>query len=313
MLIKLPFLEQTSPPPFYQAQLDEYRRQELDRWFIGNRSTQYYLKRFHEIDQAGKLIARWHWSAFVMTFAWLLYRKRYMDCFVYMVAGISFIKLTMTLVLALLEFFVVSKLSVEVRMTVRVGVGASIWLFWAVQVGRWADAYYYRMARREIADALSLHPFDKQAQQAYLQKHGGVAWLGMGLAFALFFAMLWVVSFHFLPIIATQKQQSVISDSYRIASHAKHRVERIYQTKGCPVGMPLSVDTQKVTLQVVSSVAGVSTDCAIVVTVQKASFPVRYLNGQTLVLYRLPTQSNEGIWRCQSSLNRKATPKNCLQ
>ena len=33
-----------------------------------------------------------------------------------------------------------------------VGIGLAIWLFWSVMVARWSDAYYYRMARREIAD-----------------------------------------------------------------------------------------------------------------------------------------------------------------
>lgn len=312
--MRLPFLEDTSPPPFYQAHLTDERRQELDKWFIGHRSQSYYLKRFGEIDRAGKLIPRWHWAGFAMAFAWLLYRKRYMDCFVYLVAGVSFIKLTIVLSLVILEFIIIEKLPADIRMAVRLSVAGSIWLFWAVQVGRWMDAYYYRMARREIADALALYPYDKEAQKSHLTRHGGVGLLGMGLAFGLFFSLLAVIALQFVPIIATQKEQSLIYDSYQTVSYAKQRVESIYKMKGCPIGLPLTTDIQKVSLQVVGQVEGVQTDCAVVLTIKKARFPIRYLNGQTLVLYRLPSQANnaDGIWRCQSSLNQTSIPKNCV-
>ena len=41
-------------------------------------------------------------------------------------------------------------------------------------VARWADAYYYRMARREIADAVDFYT-DEPTQKQYLQQHGGVS------------------------------------------------------------------------------------------------------------------------------------------
>ena len=99
-MFRLPFLEDTTPPPFYQATISAAKRRKLDQWFIGHRSQAYYLKRFDEFDRAGKLHARWHWAAFFMTFGWLLYRKRYLDCVVYCVAGWSFIKVNIAIILA---------------------------------------------------------------------------------------------------------------------------------------------------------------------------------------------------------------------
>lgn len=92
----------------------------------------------------------------------------------------------MVVILSLLEFFVVRHLPEPTQMAVRLGVGGLVWLFWAVMVGRWANAYYYRMARREIADVLVLYPNDKAAQKAHLQREGGVSLWGMGLAFMIF-------------------------------------------------------------------------------------------------------------------------------
>lgn len=310
VMFRLPFLEDSTPPPFYVPTLSCEERVQLDRWFIGRRSQAYYLKRFGEFDKAGRLHARFHWSAFFVTFGWLLYRKRYLDCVVYCVAGWSFIKVNIVIILAICEFLFVGKIPADVQMTVRVAIAGCVWLFWSGMVARWADAYYYRMARREIADALVLYPQDKTAQKAYLEQHGGVSVMGLGVAFGMFGAFLAIIVLQFMPIIAAQKEQAVIFESYRTVSAIQKRVAHIVERTGsCPVGLPVSADGQRVSVEVVASVAGVPTDCAVVATVTKSSYPVRYLNGQHLTIYR---QISDGSWRCQTSLNKQQTPKRCV-
>lgn len=310
------FLEKGSPPPFYRPQLSDKRRKQLDAWFIGERSRSHYMRRFDEIDKAGELIARWNWAAFAMTFGWLLYRKRYLDCFVYCVAGWSFIKLTAAISLAFLEFCAIRFLDTAYRWPARLLWVAGVWLFWAFAVGRWADAYYYRMARREIADALRLYPSDLAAQQAHLQKHGGTSAFGLCLALSLFAASLWVAAAHFVPLLAAQKEQALIYDAYQSLNANRLRVENLYRAQGCPVGLSLSSAQQNFTIAVESGVRGQKSDCAIVLTVQKAGYPIRYLNGERLIFYRALSDNGdpakEGVWRCQSSLNRQQSPKNCL-
>ena len=109
-MFRLPFLEDTTPPPFYLPQLNQNKRTQLDKWFIGSRSQTYYLKRFQEFDTKGKLYPRWNWAAFFGTFGWLLYRKRYLDCLVYCVAGWSFIKLNIVIILVMCQFLFIDKL-----------------------------------------------------------------------------------------------------------------------------------------------------------------------------------------------------------
>jgi len=46
-----------------------------------------------------------------------------------------------------------------------------------------------------------------------------------------------------------------------------------------------------------------------VATIQNVTFPIRYLNEQTLVFYHIPDSDN---WDCTSSLNKKQAPKNCM-
>lgn len=306
------FIETDSPPPFYQPELSASRRKQLDQWYIGHRSQTYYLKRFAEFDQQGHLSPKWHWAAFFMTFPWLLYRKRYMDAIVYSVAGWSFIQLNITIILVAFETLAMPFIPDIYQMAIRIGIAAVVWLFWSFMVARWSDAYYYRMARREIADALDKYPKDIEAQKSYLRVHGGVSMVGLGLGFGFYAFTLMVIQVQFLPLIAKQKEKEVVFEAYEIAYNAQRRVDLIYQQLGsCPVTLPLSTEQQRVTLEVAERVEGVpnGSDCAVIATVKGVSYPNRYLNDQTLVMYR----EASGHWGCMSSLNRKQAPKGCLQ
>ncbi|MGP4848670.1 DUF2628 domain-containing protein, partial [Marinobacter sp. 1Y8] len=245
------FIETDSPPPFYQESLTPTKRKQLDKWFIGNRTQRYYLKRFEQFDQQGYLSPKWHWAAFFITFPWLLYRKRYMDAIVYSVAGWSFIQLNVALVLVAFEFIAMSYVPDAYQMATRISIAAVIWLFWSFMVARWTDAYYYRMARREIADAINDHPRDEAAQKAHLQREGGVSLFGLALGFGFFAFSLLVIKVQFLPIIAKPKANEVLFDAYDIAKNAQNRVALIYQQTGqCPVNLPLSTEQQQIRMHV---------------------------------------------------------------
>jgi hypothetical protein len=196
-------------------------------------------------------------------------------------------------------------------MATRIGIAAVIWLFWSVMVARWTDAYYYRMARREIADAINDYPQDEAAQKAHLQREGRVSLFGLALGFGFFAFSLLVIKVQFLPIIAKPKANEVLFDAYDIAKNAQNRVALIYQQTGqCPVNLPLSTEQQQIRMHVDTQAAGVlETDCAVVATIQNVTFPLRYLNEQTLVFYHIPDNDN---WDCTSSLNKKQAPKNCI-
>ncbi len=306
------FIETDSPPPFYRDQLTPKKRQQLDKWFISQRSQSYYLKRFEEFDKQGYLSPKWHWAAFFVTFPWLLYRKRYMDAIVYSVAGWSFIQLNVALVLVAVEFVAMPYIADAYQMAIRIAIAALIWLFWSFMVARWTDAYYYRMARREIADAINDYPRDEAAQKAHLQKEGGVSLFGLGLGFGFFAFALMVIKVQFLPIVAKPKENEVLFDTYDTAKTAQNRVALTYgQTGQCPLNLPLDMGTQQVNIAVDTKAAGVAnTDCAVIATIQNVKFPLRYLNEQTLVFYHVPDSDN---WRCMTSLNKRQAPQSCIE
>ena len=304
------FIETDSPPPFYQDKLSSAKRQQLDKWFIGHRSQHYYLKRFEQFDKQGYLSPKWHWAAFFMTFPWLLYRKRYMDAIVYSVAGWSFIQLNVALVLVAFEFVAMSYIPNAYQMATRIGIAAIIWIFWSFMVARWTDAYYYRMARREIADAIEDYPRDEAAQKSHLRREGGVSLFGLGLGFGFFAFTLMVIKVQFLPIVAKPKANEVVFDAYDTVKTTQNRVALIYQKTGeCPVDLPLDMETEQVSIDINTTTAGVETDCAVIAMIQNIKFPIRYLNDQTLVFYHVPDSEN---WSCMTSLNSQKAPPSCL-
>lgn len=311
-LIRLPFLEQSTPPPFYQPQLSDARRRQLDQWFIGHRSQSYYLQAFARFDQAGKLHAQWHWAAFVMTFGWLLYRKRYLDCLVYCVAGWSFIKVNIAIALAVSEFLLIGFVPSEYQLWLRVAIGGGVWLFWASFVARWANAYYYRMARREIADALALHPHDEAAQRAYLRKEGGVSVAGLVGAFAIFASLLMIIRVQFVPMIAMQQERQIAFEAYQQANIIARHIDATKDSR-CPVDLPVSSSYYHAKIDIQPSIAGIKSDCVILANIEQAQYPVRYLNGQSLILYRQYDSDGRTLWRCQSTLNRKHAQKGCSE
>ncbi|MBF0659089.1 DUF2628 domain-containing protein [Psychrobacter sp. NG25] len=305
------FIETDSPPPFYQDQLTAVKRKQLDKWFISHRSQHYYLKRFEQFDEQGYLSPKWHWAAFFVTFPWLLYRKRYMDAIVYSVAGWSFIQLNVALVLVAFEFVAMSYIPDAYQMATRIGIAAIIWLFWSSMVARWTDAYYYRMARREIADVVEDYQRDENAQKAHLQREGGVSLFGLGLGFGLFAFALMVIKVQFLPIIAKPKANEVVFDAYDTVKTTQNRVALLYQQTGqCPTNLSLNTATEQVNIDIDTTAAGVAeTDCAVIATIQNIKFPIRYLNDQTLVFYHVPDSDS---WNCMTSLNKRQAPQSCL-
>lgn len=312
------FLEKTSPPPFWQEKLTDKQRLMYDKAFIGTRSQRYYLKRFAEFDTAGRLSAKWHWASFFATFGWLLYRKRFLDSLVYVVAGWSFIQLNVTIILVMLEFAIIPFVPEDVRLWVRLGVGGVIWLFWASMVARWADAYYYRMARREIADAIEMYPRDEERQIAHLRQHGGASNFGLALAFGFLGFALMVINVQFLPIYSKHKANEVIAEVWDITHNAQNRVEAIYHATGqCPVNTPLTTDNQKVTLKVMTTSEAIpaqilaNSHCVVQSQVVGIGFPNRWLNGQTMTMYRIGDSKDNAEWGCVTSLNKKQIPKGC--
>jgi hypothetical protein len=304
--------DRSSPPPFYQAQLSDLQRQHLDRTFIGTRSTNHYLARFASFDQAQCIGIRWHWAAFAMTLPWLLYRKRYLDGLVYAVAGWSFVHVLITLSLVICENIVLPFLPTDWHWPIRFGLGGSLFLIWCILTAGWADAYYYRVARREISETFE-DQLNNEQQHAHLQQHGGVSLIGGGLAAVLFGFALATIYTVYLPLYSTYQSRQKLLAVYDVTVIAKQRVDQIYQaTHQCPIGLPLSTSQQNqrlATIMVHASSHGLPDDtiCVVEATIRGAHWPIHQLNDEKLSFYY-----QGGRWHCLTSISQRETPRGCL-
>lgn len=121
--------------------------------------------------------------------------------------------------------------------------------------------------------------------------------------FWVFAFALMVINVQFLPIIAKPKENEVLFNTYDIAKTTQNKVALLYQqTRQCPVDLPLDIDEQQVRIKISTQAVGApKTDCAVLATIQKVKFPIRYLNDQTLMFYH---NVDDNSWRCTSSLNK---------
>ena len=51
---------------------------------LGADNQEYYLDHFSRFDDDGKISPTWNWSALLVTFYWLLYRKMWVDAAIYL-------------------------------------------------------------------------------------------------------------------------------------------------------------------------------------------------------------------------------------
>lgn len=304
--------DRSSPPPFYQAQLSDSKRQALDRVFIGSRSTRHYMKRFASFDQAQRIGMRWHWAAFAMTLPWMLYRKRYLDGLVYAVAGWSFVHLVVILSLVISEHVLLPFLPIDWHWQVRFGLAGLIVLLWCVLTAGWADAYYYRVARREISETIE-DGLSPDQQQEHLQQEGGTSLWGAGLATSLFGFALATIYTVYLPLYATYQTRQRLLAVYDVAVTAKDRVDLIYrQTQHCPVGLPLSTEQQRqqiahVVVRAYAAGLPTATQCVVEATIEQAAWPLSHLNQERLSFYY-----HDGRWHCITSISQRESPRGCL-
>ena len=121
--------------------------------YIGERNKDYYLAIFKNFDSKGVGLHRsWNWAAFLGGPAWLLYRKMY---------GFFFLFST-----TLVASFVLVN-------TGRAAVGNLIHLFPLYVFAHYANAFYYRQAKRRVLSA-RMAKGDIGSQLGRLRREGGV-------------------------------------------------------------------------------------------------------------------------------------------
>ncbi len=130
---------------------------------IGPKNTDYYL-RYLQKSEGSPWQASWNWPAFLVTSLWLLYRKVWLGWLIYVVL--------LPIGLTVLTAVVGAGLG-ETAGTLIYFVGfAALMLAFPV----WGNALYKRKLTALVDKAQRLHA-EREAQRAYLARHGGTSWV----------------------------------------------------------------------------------------------------------------------------------------
>ena len=136
----------------------EYSEAEL-RSFIGPRAN-YYMKRFQRLQRGGRNAFSFNFAGFFFSLAWLLYRRLYV---------IFWIALAVVVAESMLSEWVATEfLGLQ---TTSATYDQIVALAYAVTVGTFANALYYRHAARRIATLKANAATDEEIATA-----GGVRW-----------------------------------------------------------------------------------------------------------------------------------------
>jgi hypothetical protein len=132
-------------------------QQEYYRVAIGEKSTDFYLSRFHLFDSKG-VGPSWNWPAFLVTFYWLLHRKMQFFALLYVL---------LPLPLAAIDGIIFPGNDVAVAAISLLYLAAAF-----VVLPRYANALYYRQLKRMI-DKAREESCDKEEALRVITAAGG--------------------------------------------------------------------------------------------------------------------------------------------
>lgn len=131
--------------------------QDLYAAFIGEKNELYYLSKFEEFDQTGRIFSpSWNWPAFFFTWGWLAYRKMY---------GLAFLIAFLTLPFIVLSNFLEGG--------GHFGLSVISWFIPYVLIGTFANSMYHQRVIGRIEYATKTLP-DETRMFQYLRENGGV-------------------------------------------------------------------------------------------------------------------------------------------
>ena len=165
----------TSPPDVELASPDS--RVELYKAILGPKNQTYYLNKFARFDSKGRAGISWNWSAFLVTFYWLIYRRMLLSAIVYFLMPFLFFAITLSVALM-----------VNKHSDMTLGIGALLYAVLSILLpAMFSNALYYKRCKKIVARTCSEHnSIDRQ--QGALSAKGGTA--SLKIVFAILFAFM---------------------------------------------------------------------------------------------------------------------------
>lgn len=265
---------------------------------IGPNNTAYYLQRFAEFDRRGKAGIGWHWPAFFITFYWLLYRKMWLNAFLYWISPY------------VLMVPLVAAMALAGNEDAGVAVFAAGYLLYIAAFmllpPLFGNALYYRHCKAKIAEAKQAGG-SPERQLGELAGKGGTSnvaiFILLGFGVLMMLAILAAIA---VPAYQDYTVRAKIAQGLETAAEAKLAVAETYAATGA---VPAdNAQAGYVFEAVAPEVRDIRVEQGGVVRVQMAVDPI---DGGTLML-----EPSEGAveWRCYSpDIKSRYLPSTCRE
>lgn len=188
----------------------ELNNTEFYEVFLGQNNQDYYLKHFSNFDKNGKVGVTWHWPAFFITFYWLLYRKMWLNSFLYFI----------------LPYILALPLAIIAALIGDNGIGiALIYMVYLAIIfflpPMYANALYYKHSKK-IIQATKQSTNDRQRQFGVLSAKGGTgsAVLVVVLIFGFIF-FIGILAAIAIPAYQDYIVRAKIAEGINISNEAK--------------------------------------------------------------------------------------------
>jgi len=182
---------------------------------IARTRADYYVPRWKRYAAGEKTFPSWHWPALFVAVFWALYRKSWAGAL-----GFLLIPPVITFVVGVL----VGILGWDEAPAPGIGFAAILVIFLLPPI--LANGFYYRKARRLVAEALLVSP-DPKTQLAFLTAKGGTSKVGpvLGIAFVCIAGILVAIA---LPAYQDYTIRARVSEAISATSQCRRAVSESY-------------------------------------------------------------------------------------
>jgi Tfp pilus assembly major pilin PilA len=266
--------------------------------YVGPKNADYYARKFDSFKSGGGAMS-WHWPAFFIASWWLLYRKMWLNAFLYWIV--------LPIVLMILSVLVATTASPEASAVFYYG---SYTFITFILVPIFANKLYYRHAQKK-ADKVASIISSAEQQSAELSRIGGTSNIVLILIPFILIFVLGILAAIAIPAYNDYTIRAQISEGLNLSGGAKAAVTEYYLDREA-----LPADNDMAGLSPANRIAGKYVtsvgvfDGTIVVTYGNDAHQI--IQDQTLVLEPDIGAPGRVEWNCHSpTIPPKHLPAAC--
>lgn len=192
---------------------------DLESIFIGPKNASYYLNKFHNFKSQGGSVS-WNWPAFFIASIWLLYRKMWLNAFLYWIV-LPVVLMLVTGILAASGAGAASGLFYY----------GSYWFVTFIIVPMFANRLYYQHTQKKINKVVSATSSPEQ-QSIEVARRGGTSTIALVIVPFILVFVLGIVAAISIPAYNDYTVRAQVSEGLNISSPAKAAVTEYYLDTG---------------------------------------------------------------------------------